>query len=131
MLQDCDCELRKSEPNTDVLYQLGHELCSHGKYEKALQAFETIVRQEPSDHESINAMGVARYKMGKFGEAILDFKKAILLWGDEPEYYLDLGDAFVATEQMHDAKAAYQKAIGLALPNEEASRRAQRALENR
>ena len=130
MLQDCDSELRKSEPNTDVLYKLGHEFCSRDEYEKALQAFEAIVRHEPSDHESINAMGVARYKMGKFSEAILDFKRAILLWGDEPDYYLDLGDAFVATEQMQDAKAAYQKAISLALPNEDAGERAQRALEN-
>ncbi|QDT30340.1 Tetratricopeptide repeat protein [Gimesia panareensis] len=120
----------ESDPdNTDRLYELGRALESTGKLEEALLRYEAIVRMEPGDHESIHAVGAINLRLGNNSAAILSLRKAVKLCEDQPDYLVDLGDALFESGDLKGAKVAYERALSLALPNEEVSERIKLALE--
>ena len=119
----------KNDPNnTDKLYELGRALESAGRFEEALSKFESIVLLEPEDHESIHAVGTLNLMLGRNLAAISSLTKATELWEDQPDYFADLGDALYSSGNVQGAKAAYETALSLALPNEEICERIRTAL---
>ncbi|GAA4436516.1 hypothetical protein GCM10023155_36160 [Bremerella cremea] len=118
----------KDPNNTDKLYELGRALESAGRFEEALSKFESIVLLEPEDHESIHAVGALNLVLGRNVAAISSLTKATELWEERPEYFVDLGDALYRSGNVQGAKAAYETALPLALPNEEICERIRTSL---
>lgn len=119
----------KAPNNSDVLYELGRALESLGRPEEALTRFESIVRLEPEDHESIHAVGALNLALGNDSAAILSLTKATAIWQEQPEYFADLGEAARKIGDSQGARNTLERARDLALPNEEVSERIRLALD--
>jgi len=125
---ELDQAVANTPDNTDLLYELGRALESLGRLEEALSKFESIVRLEPEDHESIHAVGAINLKLGNDSMAILSLKRATALWQEQPDYFADLGEALYKTGDLQGARVALEQARDLALPNEEVSERVRQVL---
>jgi tetratricopeptide (TPR) repeat protein len=94
---------------------LGGSSFSSGDYEKAIQAFKRSVEIRPTADATSN-LGMSYYQVRNYTEAAQIFEKATALDVENYEVWGNLGDAYYwSPDERPKAKAAYQKAIDLAL----------------
>lgn len=82
--------------------------------ELANNILETLVVENPSSIEALNALGIAKARMGKSDEAVEIFNKAITM---EPGYvysYINLATIFESSGKYPDALDLIERAINLA-----------------
>jgi tetratricopeptide (TPR) repeat protein len=97
-----DLESGSGEGSVDGILALRAE-----DYERAVARFKTATQDDPKDHESCFAMGVAYEKMGNYDEAEASYKRAVSLPGlDDEEVALYKG----AMERVQTHKARIRKA---------------------
>ena len=53
----------------------GEALSALGRYEEAIQVFDTVLSALPADGETLNARGIARMALGKLAEANDDWRR--------------------------------------------------------
>ena len=64
-----------------------------------------------NNYVAYNCLGDALLKKGQLDEAVVNFRKALEIYGDCPEAHANLGNAFVGKGKMTDAIASYREAI--------------------
>lgn len=85
--------------------QLGEELFSQGKFEEAMNCFQTAIESNPLDLEALNDLGVVSMKLGRGENAEQYFLKAIEINDDFLDAHLNLAQYYIE-ENMWD-KASY------------------------
>jgi serine/threonine protein kinase/tetratricopeptide (TPR) repeat protein len=94
---------------------LGGSYFAIGDYEKAIPAFEHSVEIRPTADATSN-LGMSYYQVRNYTQAAQIFEKATALDMENYEVWGNLGDAYYwSPQERGKAKAAYQKAIELAL----------------
>ena len=66
----------------------------HGRYVKAIAAFDNTIRLQPHNADAYYNRGVAHYTIGWYGRAIADFDEAIRLQPDNADAYFNRGNAY-------------------------------------
>ena len=85
-----------------------------GKWNDAIGAYGKALKLEPSEELYTN-LGTAYFYLGHRTDAITMFQKAVALNPNNHEYAGNLADGYRWSGDKDKAKAAYQRAIGLAL----------------
>lgn len=78
-------------------------------YEKVVKAFGEGLRVDSSKSKIYNNLALALYKLGKYEEAHLAFKKG----GDEATPYYNMGCLYMKDRKYKEAVYAFEKAIEL------------------
>ena len=103
----------------DVLINRGSELASQGKYEDALQYFDSAINLKPKNALAWYVRGLAREYLKRYEEAIEDYDKTIVLM---PSFYVawrSKGDSLSYIGKYEEAIRCYDRAIELAPRNAE------------
>jgi protein O-mannosyl-transferase len=79
----------------------------------ALTEFDTAIRLDPNQHNSLLARGTLEYRAGKLDAALADFSRAAQI-APSPMAYFWLGQALEAKDDLPSATRAYQAALQMA-----------------
>jgi len=82
-------------------------------YADAVTLYRDTVAQNPSSWPSQVNLGVLLYTAGNGTEAVTHLEKAVQLRPDYPEAHNDLGNAYLQTRRLADARREYEQALGL------------------
>lgn len=67
--------LRAQSP--DQLFQQGNEAYKNGQYQEAVEAYSAILQSGKESHELYYNLGNAYYRLEEFGQAILNYERAL------------------------------------------------------
>jgi tetratricopeptide (TPR) repeat protein len=93
---------------------LGAVLDDLGRDTEAEQALTTSLKLKETAN-ALNSMGAMRAYQKRDQEAITYYQQAIARDPQTYQYWLNLGDSYRRLDRKHDARAAYQKGLELAL----------------
>lgn len=108
-------------------WQQGRELLRAGQPEAALPFLEraaaSVVTADPALYaRALSHLGSAQYGAGQFEAAVRTFAQAIALSPGRARLYYDRGNALLASDRLAEARADYERALGLAPDYDEARR---------
>jgi len=89
------------------------ELCSHGRYDEALQACNKAIELRPDYAIAWGNKGSTLHRLGRYDEALQAYNKAIELDPDHPELWNGKGSTLNDLGRYDEALQAYNKAIEL------------------
>lgn len=112
-------EDEKSEEVRD-LFAEAHKLVSDGKLDKALKVFESILEVQ-EDAEVYANMGYIMSAQGKFQEAIVSFRKAVMINNVHAKAYKSIGEVYVKKGEPRQAEQYFQKAGDIFLERDQDS----------
>lgn len=111
---------KSSLTNADSLLNLGFEAALSGNLNKAVQIYESVIRQFESDPATSQAhlnIGIIRYNRGDYQPATTAFKQAISQVKDdavlEEKAYWYLGNAYINMERLQEAREAIQQTYSM------------------
>ena len=84
-----------------------------GRLKEAEQLYLSILKNQPTNSNVNNNLGVLLQNLGKLDEAEASYKKAIELKPDYTEAHYNLGNIFYHFGRLDEAEASYKKAIEL------------------
>ena len=84
-----------------------------GRLRDAMAAYERAIQLRPDYAEARMALGIQLLAGGNYEGALEQFQATEKLVPTLPAVYVNLGDAYRATEQWTDAQTAYRKALSL------------------
>lgn len=83
------------------------------KWQNCVEEWKKVIKLQPSADAYTN-LGNAYFALGRYGEAIADFKKAVQINNTQVLYALNLGDAYRQAGEREQAEKTYGDAIRLA-----------------
>jgi tetratricopeptide (TPR) repeat protein len=101
------------ETAVDSLILKAEEYAERGEWENALDLLNDITEQEPDNVGAVSGMGECLIKLGRPAESISHFKRLISLAPESAEAHNNLGVAYVLSDQLDAAEAAYRTALEL------------------
>ncbi len=107
-------------PNdANVLNALGLLAWQHAGHLEEAAAYFSRALEVHSESDDFNAslhsnLGAMYGQQGRFSDAIAEFKTAIQITPNDPEYLTNLGTAFAAVGRIGDARRAFQAALAAA-----------------
>jgi Flp pilus assembly protein TadD len=115
---------------TDALAGLGMALYESGDYAGAVSALDRAVatlegqlgREAPELVHLREATAWSLYRLGRYGEAAVEFERAVRARPEGPELQAALGWAYLKVGRRGDARAAFQRALQLSPDSKEAAR---------
>lgn len=94
-------------------FDLGVHYTLRREYDRAVHAFEEVVRDEPTNPRAWSHLGIAFAHLGKGPEAERALARAIELGPGNPEAWFHLGVARSLRGEWPDAVSAYRHAVAL------------------
>ena len=96
-------------------YKEGNQYLRQRNYQKAIEYFETKLKEKPNDPVLHNQLGYAYSKLGKYKKAIEHYQKAVELKPDYSEAHYNLGHIYAEKTvlRLEDAIKELTKAIEL------------------
>lgn len=103
-----------------VLNYLGYSLVDRGlKLDEALGMIRKAVELRPQDGYIVDSLGWAYYKLGRYGEAVVELEKAVQLRPEDPIINDHLGDAYWQVGRRLEARFQWNHARDLEPEEEE------------
>ena len=102
---------RKDEKSEEIngRFAEAQKLVSEGKLDKALTIYENVLTVH-EDAEVYANMGYIMSAQGKFEEAIVAFRKAVMINNVHAKAYKSIGEVYVKKGEPEEAKRYFQKA---------------------
>ncbi|MDJ0826362.1 MAG: tetratricopeptide repeat protein [Rhodobacter sp.] len=120
-------ELNPGQPQ--VLNYLGYSFVEMGiNMEEALALIEEAVAGQPNSGYIVDSLGWVQYRMGEYGEAVVNLERAAELMPVDPIVNDHLGDAYWAVGRKIEAEFQWKRALSFD-PEEEDAKRIRRKLE--
>lgn len=92
----------------------GVAFLEEGKYEEAIACFEAEIREEKNLAEAYRGMAIANFELENYQSAIQNFEEAIQAEAEETAaLYVMKATSHLKLDELENALAAYQKALGL------------------
>ena len=91
----------------------GVRLYREGFYASARDAFDSAVRENPSNATYVNNRGVARARLGDLDGAVVDYTQAMQLTPTDPEIVFNRGNAYAAAGNLGAAISDFTTAVTL------------------
>lgn len=98
-------------PQEDFYYNLGEVLVSLEEWQKALEAFKTVLKTDPNDGNCFFNMGLCYYHLEQKNQAIDNFQKAINLNSKDIFAYFYLGNLYQEQGLTNFAEENYRKVL--------------------
>jgi tetratricopeptide (TPR) repeat protein len=96
------CVTKKSENDDKSLYESGRQLALAGKYDDALATFAKIKNQ--NDAKVLTMIGYSKRKLGDLAAGMAYYQQALALEPDNLYTHEYLGEGYVQTGQIGEAK---------------------------
>ena len=90
--------------------QKGIQLLKQVENEKAITIFLQILQKNPNDSEVHQHLGLAYSNLGNYSDAILSWKKCVILDPNNHQTWWNLGQIYEILDRKVDAAEAYDKA---------------------
>jgi predicted negative regulator of RcsB-dependent stress response len=110
---------------TTPAFELAEIYCAGGRYEPAIDVYETILRQHPADRDALRGMALAFVALKNYPEALAALEKVLTHDPGDAQAWLDAGDVFMWMGQRPQAVSHWQKARELSKRNPEVRRSAE------
>lgn len=115
--------LARDPNNPTALNNLGYFLVERNeRLEEALEMIQKAVRAEPTNSSFLDSLGWAYFKLGKLDEAERHLSEAARRDAASATIHDHLGDLYQRRGKMEQARAAWQKALALAVEVDEIAR---------
>ncbi len=82
-----------------------------GQLDKATEAYDSVLQQDPSHADALHWRGVIDSQQGDYLDAIDRIEGSLCLSPENPTFHLNLGNALSAVGRLAEAMASYQSAI--------------------
>ena len=106
--------LANKYPDEFIIWNiLGAAYKNLGRLENAIDAFNKVIKLNPSFAYGFNNLGTVLKELGRLNEAIDAFKKALLLKPDCADTLIDIGNTLQDMGKLEEAIEAYTKSIAL------------------
>ncbi len=120
-------ELNPGQPQ--VLNYLGYSFVEMGQnMDEALALIEEAVAGQPDSGYIIDSLGWVQFRMGDYGEAVVNLERAAELMAVDPVVNDHLGDAYWAVGRKNEAEFQWKRALSFD-PEENDATRIRRKLE--
>lgn len=103
-------EPQSTAPQPEGLAQ-ADRFAEAGDLEKAVEAYQAFMRQQPDAIEPHERLGTLYYKAGRDGDAILAYREAVHRGSTRPEIYYNLGQLYEKRNQLDEAVVSYKRAV--------------------
>jgi tetratricopeptide (TPR) repeat protein len=101
-------------PTPDPLHTKGSAFQFSGQYERAIEQYEKVIREDPSYHMCYKDLGWTYLELGKCREALRNFEKYIEILGKSDPYgHVLLGRFYYIQEDASMAESEVSKALEL------------------
>jgi len=97
----------------ETLNLRGMELTDAGRYDKAIDAFNQALEQEPHNASVLYNRGEALRRAGRLGEARADLEAVLAIEGEAPDLLLALGLVAYEDDDYEGATDRYERALVL------------------
>ena len=106
--------------NPAVLNYLGYMLADNDtKLDEALQMVQKAVESDPINGAYLDSLGWVYFRLEQLELAEQYLKRALLFSGSDPTIHEHLGDVYLQTGRIDEARAAYERSLELAEEEEE------------
>ena len=92
-------------PSAERAFQEGLDAQKKKDWRRAVQAYESAVRQREAFPEAWNGLGFSLRQQGKYPEAVKAYQRALQLRPDYAEALEYLGEAYVKMGKLDEARA--------------------------
>lgn len=104
--------IRSATPFT-LWFNRGLSNYNSGRYEEAIECFNTAIQIKPKDLRSWDYKGESFHNLGRYEEAIECYNTAIGIDRNYPDYWADKGTTLGVLGRYEEAIECYNKFIGL------------------
>ncbi|RXA15587.1 tetratricopeptide repeat protein [Methanosarcina sp. MSH10X1] len=101
------------QKNAESLYEEGVTLYRQGRLRLALEAFETVLSENPGHFPALFHKGNTFLKLKRYEEALETFESASRMNPDHPGLWTNSGFALVKLERFSQALEAFERSISL------------------
>ncbi|RMD91692.1 MAG: tetratricopeptide repeat protein [Alphaproteobacteria bacterium] len=114
-------ELEPDQPQ--VLNYLGYSYVEMGiKLDEAMELIKRAVAAEPDSGYIVDSLGWVQFRLGDYGEAVVNLERAAELMPTDPIVNDHLGDAYWAVGREREARFQWKRALSFNPEPEEAER---------
>jgi tetratricopeptide (TPR) repeat protein len=97
-----------------TLIDKGWQLLSEGNVADALHIATKATEKDGGNSESWALLAQAKFRWGEYEDAIYEYKRAINLVPNNPQYYYDIGTVYETVERNDEALKNYERAAQIA-----------------
>jgi tetratricopeptide (TPR) repeat protein len=101
------------QKGAESLYDEGVTLYRQGRLRLALEAFDTVLSENPRHFSALFHKGNTLLKLKRYEEALETFKRASGINPDHPGLWTNIGFALVKLERFRQALEAFERSISL------------------
>ena len=101
------------EKTIETLQKEANSLFDRGEYNQLLPLCEAIIRQDPTNLDALNLLGITYFLLEDLDNAKLYLGNALKGSPKNPILWINLGQAHALEENCADARRCYQEAIAL------------------
>ena len=94
-------------------FQIALEHHKAGRLLQAESIYRKILQKEPNHPDTLHALGMIAFQVGRSEEAVDLIGRAIQAYPSDPHYHSNLAIALQHQGKLEEAVASYQKALGL------------------
>lgn len=100
--------------HTDGWYYLGRAYHLLGMNAKAEDAYGQVLEFNPAHFPGLAQAGALALEKGNYRQALSIYNRALIIYGDDPVIWNNIGRAYFLADSMESAVKAYSQAIALA-----------------
>jgi tetratricopeptide (TPR) repeat protein len=123
--------LARDPEAADVQVQLGYVLLKVSQYQESEQSFLSALEADPGEYSAYLGISECYRMMNRHEDELNMVRMAMTLAPDDPDVWNAQGVAFEVNNRLHEATAAYEKALDLAPMHRKAANNLGFALEKR
>ncbi len=105
--------LMRQPRNADAAHLLGLLLLGENQADEALPYLDKAVEAAPGISEFLSTRAVALVNLGRLGDAIADYERALAICPDDAGLNYNLGLAFAQNGNFRSARSAFSRAVSL------------------
>jgi len=100
-------------PENSETYRMAIRFIKQGQFDKAVEAFDKVVREYPSFFRARNNYGFVLVKLERYDEAVAQFSEAIRLAPNSPDGYQNLASLYGIQKKHTEAISMLKKLVSL------------------
>ena len=102
-----------TDEELEATYQLAYELVMEGRYEKALEYAELLVRMDPAEQRYLFAFALCLHHVGEYASAARYYAEALVLKATDAVCAFRMGECLMAMQDLDNARTAFELCVTL------------------